>query len=168
MPHLPFFDFFVGKAYLLPSSRENSSGAQGDPMMNNLYLRTVLAGIFFAFWPLCLNRSGLSGHMSSACFSLATLLCVMPFALQSNGLAIPSADWKMVVFAGIFSALGLLSFSDVLARVSPRNLGTFFVIMNLVQFAVVATSQAITTGSLPPQRLAGYAFAAIATYLLVR
>ncbi len=136
--------------------------------MGDLYFKTVFAGICFAFWPLCMNRSHLNGYVSSACFSLATLIGVLPFALSSNGLTIPSADWKMVGLAGIFGALGLMSFNGMLARVSPQNLGTFFVIMNLVQFAVVATAQAITTGSLPPQRLAGYAFAAIATYLLVR
>lgn len=136
--------------------------------MGYLYMRVIVAGVCFALWPICMNRSGLSGNVSSAVFSLATLLVVLPFALGNNGLAIPTADWRMVLLAGVFGSLGLLSFNGMLARVTPQNLGTFFVLTNLVQLAVVASSQAIMNGSLPPQRIMGYVFAAVATYLLVR
>lgn len=136
--------------------------------MYDLYLRAALGGLFFGLWPLFMNRSHLNGYVSSACFSMATLVGVLPFALASNGFTVPAADWKMVALAGLFGALGLLFFNSMLARVSPQNVGVMFVIMNLMQLAVIAAYQAWASGGMPTHRIVGYAAAAFATFLLVR
>ena len=146
----------------------NLPHARMDELMNGLYVRAVLAGILFSLWPLCMNRSGLSGYMSAACFTAATLLGILPFALMSNGLSIPPANWKLVALAGLIGCLGLMLFTGMLAKATPRSMGTLFIIVNLVQLAVAASYQSYMNGTLPPHKIGGYFAAALATYLLTR
>ncbi len=135
----------------------------------NLYLSATLAGLCFSIWPLCMNRTGLNGYVSAACFGLATLVGVLPFAYLSNhGLSLPSANWWMVLLAGIFGAVGLMAFNGMLSKASLNNVGTLIVIVNLVQLVVMACYQASVNHSLPPGRIGGFLAAALATYLLVR
>jgi len=136
--------------------------------MNDLQLKAVLAGVFFCIWPLFMNRSGLSGNVSSAMFSAVAFIGVLPFALHSSGFAIPTANWAMVALAGFFGALGLLSFNGMLAGASLQNVGTLFVLMTVVQVAVAASYQAIMSGHLSIDKVGGYAAAAVAAYLLLR
>ena len=136
--------------------------------MNDLQLKAVLAGVFFGIWPLFMNRSGLNGNVSSACFSAGALFGVLPFALHSNGFAIPTANWTMVALACFFGALGLLSFNRILAGASLQNVGTLFVLMIVVQVAVAASYQAFMSGHLSLDKVGGYVATAVAAYLLLR
>jgi len=136
--------------------------------MSELWVKAALAGVFFGIWPLFMSRSGLSGNVSSVMFSAAALIGVLPVALYSNGVSIPTANWAMVILAGLFGALGLLSFNGMLASASAHNIGTLFVLMTVVQVAVAASYQTITSGHLSVEKAAGYAAAALAAYLLLR
>lgn len=137
--------------------------------MDSLQVKAILAGIFFGAWPLLMNRSGLSGNVSSVMFCLLVLIGVTPFAIYSNGFTIPTANWTLVILAGFFGAIGLLSFNGMLASASPQNVGTLFVLMIVVQTAVPALYQTIMSGGFPPiDKACGYAAAAVAAYLLLR
>ncbi len=136
--------------------------------MNALQVKAMLAGVFFGCWPFLMNRSGLSGNVSAVCFSGAALIGVLPFALHSNGFSIPNANWLMVLFAGMFGALGLLFFNNVLAKASLQNVGTLFVLCNVMQVAVAGTYQTIMNGHLSFDKAIGYLAATVAAFFLLR
>lgn len=135
--------------------------------MSNPQVKAILAGLFFGLWPLFMNRSGLAGTVSSFTFAFIAMVVVMPFALHTTGFAIPAANWLMVACGGIFGALGLLSFSGMLADVPPEKVGSFFVAMIIVQIMIPATYQVIMTQELPLAKAAGFALAIIAAFLLI-
>jgi VIT1/CCC1 family predicted Fe2+/Mn2+ transporter len=136
--------------------------------MNELQTKAILAGLFFGIWPLFMNRSGLSGNVSSVIFSAAVLIGVLPFALYSSGLSIPTANWTMVTFAGIFGALGLISFNGMLANASLQNVGILFILTLVTQTTVAASYQVLMSGHLPIDKACGYVAAIAAAYLLLR
>lgn len=136
--------------------------------MNELQWRAVIAGIFFGIWPLFMNRSGLSGNVSSAMFGISCFIWILPIALRSNGFTLPQANWWVVAAAGIFGALGLLSFNGMLAKATVKNVGTLFVLMTVVQIAVAALYQTVMTGRVTLDKAAGYATATLAAFLLLR
>ncbi len=136
--------------------------------MIELYVKAVLAGVFFGVWPLFMNRSGLSGNVSAVCFTAIALIGVLPFALHSNGLSIPVANWTMVALAGFFGALGLLFFNSMIAGASSQNVGTLYVLNLLMQVVVAASYQTIMSGHLSISKIGGYIAAAVAAYLLLR
>jgi len=136
--------------------------------MNELWVKAVLAGAFFGIWPLFMNRSGLSGNVSSAMFSMVAFIGVLPFALHSSGFTIPTANWTMVAIAGFCGALGLLSFNSMLAGASVQNVGTLFVLMTVVQVVVAASYLTVMSGHLSLEKAGGFVAAAVAAYLLLR
>lgn len=135
--------------------------------MNKLQILASFAGVCFGVWPLFMNRSGLNGNVASAAFSTFVLIGVLPFALYSSGGMLPKANWLMVVGAGIFGVLGLLSFNGMLAGASLNNVGTLFVLMTVIQIVLPALYQVTMTGELPITKLAGFVAATIAAYLLL-
>jgi hypothetical protein len=134
----------------------------------SLRMLAALAGIFFGIWPLFMNKSGLSGNVSSAIFSLGTLVVLIPVALGSNGFNLPQANWAMVAFACVTAALGLLSFNGMLAGATAKEVGTLFVIMILVQTATPSLYSVVMNGGITLSKLAGFALAIVAGVLLTR
>ncbi len=135
--------------------------------MSDLVIKAVLAGIFFGVWPLFMNRSGLGGNVSSAVFALIVFIMVFPFAIKSIGFSLPAGNWLMVVLAGIFGALGLLSFNGMLAGVSSERVGSLFVVMIIVQIAIPAIYQVFMTGELPVTKAMGFILAVGAAFFLL-
>ena len=135
--------------------------------MNDKIMKAVLAGVCFGLWPLFLNRSGLHGPTSSAIYALMVLVGVLPFALWSNGLEIPSAKWLMVVFAGIFGAAGISFFNDMLVRTAPSQVGSLFLVMIVAQITIPALYQIIMTAQLSFNTAVGIIFAIAAAFLLL-
>jgi VIT1/CCC1 family predicted Fe2+/Mn2+ transporter len=119
-------------------------------------------------WPLFMNKSGLSGNMSSICFSSAALLGMLPFAFYSNGLSIPTANWTVVILAGICGTIGMLLFNGVLATTTVKDIGTLFVLMTVSQVVVAVSYQSFMSGHLPIDKIVGYIAATTAVYLLLR
>lgn len=137
--------------------------------MNDLQGKALLAGVAFGIWPLVMNRSGLSGNVSSFVFGIAVALCVSPFALSNlHGGSFAGVDWKMVFLAGGFGGVGLLFFNGMLARAKPQDLGSLFVMMIVTQTMVAAIYQVIVARTLAPSRGAGFLLAIIAAILLAR
>ena len=135
----------------------------------SLQMKAALAGIFFGIWPLFMNRSGLSGNVSSAIFSLGTLVILLPVAIASNnGMSLPSANWLMVGTACILAAFGLLSFNGMLAGASPKEVGTLFVIMIVVQTATPAMYSIVLNGGMNWSKMCGFVAAIIAAVLLTK
>src|SRR3989344_923669 len=100
--------------------------------MTELQIRAVLAGVFFGMWPLLMNRSGLTGNISAAVFSLGTFIVVLPFALRELGGSSTTAAWTMAVGACISGGVGLLLFTGVLAKATPQTVGPLFILMMVV------------------------------------
>lgn len=136
--------------------------------MNDLYMKAILAGVLFGIWPLFMNRSGLNGNVSSAAFCLAALAGVAPFAIYSNGLSLPNANWLMVILAGAAGAVGLLFFNGMLASASLQNVGALFVLTTVAQVTVAASYQVVMSGHLSLDKIGGYIAAVAAAYLLLR
>jgi hypothetical protein len=135
--------------------------------MNSLQIKAALAGVFFGLWPLFMNRSKMTGNVSSAFFSLIVFVCVLPFAL--GGLkSMDGINWKMVAAAGIAGAIGVLFFNGMLAKATKENVGMLFVIMIVVQTTIPAMNYAIMNGGMSPSKIIGFVMAFTAAILLTR
>lgn len=136
--------------------------------MNELYLKAVLAGVFFGVWPLLMNRSGLTGNISAAAFALGALIVVSPFAIHEFRGAAINVVWTMLVGACIFGGLGLLAFNGMLSKATPQAVGSLFVLVLVVQIAIPALYQIVSDGGLTISKCVGFAAAILAAYLLAR
>ena len=135
--------------------------------MESLEIKSVAAGILFGIWPLFMNRSGLTGNIGTFVFASVVIVCVFPFAVGSFS-GIENAHWIFAIAAGIFGALGLLAFNNMLANATPQNVGILIVLMIVVQTVVPAVYQAIMNGGLPLVKIIGLVLAAISAVLLVK
>jgi hypothetical protein len=137
--------------------------------MSDLYMKAVLAGLFFGIWPLLMNKSRLGGNISSVAFCVGVFIVVSPFAIRSfNQSALSNIDWKMVVAAVICGGIGLLSFNGMLAKAILKNVSSLFVVALVVQIAVPALYQVYLTRGISPTKGLGFAAAAISAFLLLR
>jgi len=135
--------------------------------LESLEIKSVAAGILFGIWPLFMNRSGLAGNLGTFVFASVVLLCVFPFA-AGNFSNLGNVHWIWAIAAGVFGALGLLAFNSVLSKATPQTLGTFFVLMIVVQIVIPAVYQAIMGGGVSFTKLAGFILAAVAAFLLLK
>lgn len=135
--------------------------------MNELYVRSLIAGVCFGLWPLLMNRSGLTGGLSAAVFSFGTLIIISPFALYEFHGASINIIWIMAIGACVFGALGLLSFNGMLSKATKENVGSLFVLMVVVQIATSAIYKIISIGGLTVSKAIGFAAAILAAFLLI-
>ncbi|MFZ2522588.1 MAG: hypothetical protein WAX44_03705 [Minisyncoccia bacterium] len=132
-----------------------------------MQLRAILAGLFFGVWPLLMNRSGLGGNISAAVFSGTSFLLVLPLALSgASATLFTSAKWLYALTAGLAGAIGVIAFNGGLAKSTPQNVGSFFVMMMCVQIAVPVANHIASNGGLSVRNAFGFFFAFIAAYLL--
>ena len=139
--------------------------------MNELQIRAILAGVAWGIWPLVMNRSGLSGNISSAAFAAVALLGTLPFAafaLRDMGGPLAHANWTLVVVSGLLGAACMLLFNGMLAKAAPQNVGMLFVVMIVAQTAIPALYQTIMDGHLTASRMVGFAAAFVAAFFLTR
>lgn len=135
--------------------------------MESLDIKAIVSGILFGIWPLLMNRSGLSGNLSTLVFATVVLVCVFIVSFGSiKNITITSLPWAMG--AGIVGALALLVFNSILAKATPQAVGTFIVLMIIAQITIPATYQAILNGGLPVSKIAGFVLAAVAAILLLK
>lgn len=134
--------------------------------MNDLQMKAVLAGVLFGFWPLFMNRSGLGGNVGALAFTLIAGICIMPFAIWSASNSFPSANWTLVVLAGIFGGFGLLVFNSLLTKATPKEVGALFVLMLVTQITAPAVYYVILNG-LTVSKSLGFIAVIIATFLLI-
>lgn len=130
-------------------------------------IRVLLAGLFFGLWPLFLSKSGLNvGNASTFYFAIVTLAIVLAFTFQ-DAASVAGARWGYLVAAAAASAAGVILFNRMLASAGPKEVGSYFVIMVLVQISIpVIYDVALSAGKIPPARLAGFACAVAAAVLL--
>ncbi len=135
--------------------------------MESLDVKAVVSGILFGIWPLLMNRSGLSGNLSTFVFATVVLLCVFVVSFSSlQNITITSLPWA--IGAGVVGALALLVFNGILAKATPQAVGTFIVLMIITQILVPAIYQAILNGGLPASKIAGFVLAIVAAVLLLK
>lgn len=137
--------------------------------MSELHVRAILAGVLFGAWPLLMNKSGLSGNISSTVFAFGALAIVLPFGIyefQHVGRG-TQVGWALVTSACIMGGLGLLAFNGMLAKADPKTIGSLFVFMIVVQVATPALYQVFMDGGLTIRKTAGFVAAILAALLLV-
>ncbi len=136
--------------------------------MSELHVRAVCAGVCFGIWPLLMNRSGLGSNVSPAVLSGVTFLVVIPLVFQGADTSSRLRDivWTFGVLAGIASALGVVAFNGGLAKSTPENVSTFFVLMVVVQVSIPAIYQVLLTGTVTPSKMIGFVAAIVAAYFL--
>lgn len=129
-------------------------------------MKAVLAGIGFGIWPILLSRSNLTGNLMSTVYCAMVLTIVATFTAYRTGLSgLAQANWTFVVLGAIVGAAALLTFNDGLSETSTQTVSTFIVLTTLAQVAVPALYQ-VTQVGITPSKLAGFALAGVAAYLL--
>jgi hypothetical protein len=117
-----------------------------------------------------MNRSGLSGNVSSAVFAFGALMIVLPFGIyemRNVGREV-NVIWPFVFAACVLGGLGLLSFNGMLAKADPMTVGSMLVLMMVVQVATPALYQTYMEGGLSASRAIGFAAAFLAAILLLK
>ena len=135
--------------------------------MTDLQWKATLAGLCFGIWPLLMNRSGLSGNVSSLVFVIGAGMILLPFAAGNlrNGV---HPVWIPMILACLFSAVGLLSFNGMLAKATQQEVSSLFIMMIVVQTTVPAIYHVAVNGGLSLQKALGFAAAFLAAILLTR
>lgn len=134
--------------------------------MNELHIKAVLAGLFFGIWPILMNRSGLTGNISSAVFAFGVLIIVAPFAAYDFYTLKINAIWAFAVGACVFGGLGMLNFTGLLSKATPQTVGSLFVMTLVMQIAIPALYQVINNGGLTASKALGFVAAVLAAFLL--
>ena len=99
---------------------------------------TIFSGLCFGIWPLSLNRSNLPPFTAALILSATVALVVTPMALKEWSTGAHSITWRFVIVACLFNVSGLVAFNTVLVKTPKEQVGTFFLMMLLVQAATPA------------------------------
>jgi hypothetical protein len=136
-------------------------------MLDNLSIRAILTGIFFGIWPLLMNRSGLSGNVSSFVLVVIMLGCILPFSIGNLGSIFnPDVKWLFAMGASVCGGAGILLLNSVLARATPKHVGLLLVLTFVLQMIVPAVYHVVVTGGLTVTKGAGFALAITSAILL--
>lgn len=135
--------------------------------MSDLYTKAFLAGLFFGIWPLLMNRSGLNGRVSPVVFGAIVFSICSFFAIGKIG-DVSKVNWYMALGAGVVGAVGVMLFNEMLARATPQNVSSLFVVAILVQIIAPAAYQIIVSGSVSLSKVLGFVFAAVSAVLLLK
>lgn len=134
--------------------------------MNTLQIQFMFAGLCFGIWPLFMNRSGLSGVLSSFVLCTIIVLFISPFAFGEFKNII-NMNWQMTLGAAIFATLGMVLFGKGLFKASPQNVSSLFIVLVVMQVLVPAIYKIILSGgSITTKQIFGFIFA-IATAILL-
>lgn len=133
--------------------------------MDKMQCRAILAGLLFGIYPLFLSKSRISGNVMGATFSLVVCLTILPFALgEMKELAM--TNWRMLIGAGIVSAMGLMCMTSYLALPDQRQIGLLIILMIITQATVTAVYQVYMDKGISLTRILGFISAAVAIVLL--
>ena len=111
--------------------------------------------------------------MASAAVVTGSLIIVLPFAfwkldsISDSTSWTTDISWKLVVIASIISGLALLLFNELLSKATPKNVGSLYVLMIVVQMVTPAIYQVVNDGGLSLSKAIGFAAAIIAAILLL-
>ena len=134
--------------------------------MSGIYVRAILAGIFFGLWPLLMKKSGLGGNLSAVVFTGIAFLVILPFALHEGFQSLREAALPFVVAAGVCGAIGFMNFNGMITLTPKERLGSMIVIMVLTQITVPVIYEALVTGDYSPKKILGTIMAFAAAVLL--
>ena len=136
-------------------------------MLDHLSVRAMLTGISFGIWPLLMNRSGLSGNVSSLVLVVVMLGCILPFSVGDLGSIIgPDIKWTFAIGASFFGAAGILLLNNILAVATPQRVSPLLVLAFVLQMVVPAVYHVIVTSGVTLTKGTGFAFAITAAILL--
>ena len=135
--------------------------------MVGLYTRAVIAGMLFGAWPLVMRYSGLSGNAAAISYAGISLACMLIYVFTMGGMRIETAYWQYAIIAGLLGAGGLILFGNGLMQAPKDVVGSFVVIMIVMQSLVPAAYQLYLEKNLSLPRALGFG-AAIAAAILLR
>ena len=136
-------------------------------MIDSLPVRAVFAGVLFGAWPLLMNRSGLSGNVSSLVLAMVMFWCFLPFSVSGIG-EIFASDTRLVfaVVASVLGGIGILILNNIIAKTTPQTISPLLVLLFVAQIAVPSIYHIIMAGGLTATKGVGVVFAIIAVILL--
>jgi drug/metabolite transporter (DMT)-like permease len=132
--------------------------------MNERSLLSAVAGICFGLWPLVMNRVRLDPFVTVIVFLAGSLLFAMPAAFIGNWSGITGHQLRIAAIACAISAVGTISFNRMLATTPVADVANMFLLMLVVQVAVLAAVLLRTGAS--ARQIGGLAAAGIAIVLL--
>lgn len=135
--------------------------------MAGLWFYAVTSGILFGVWPILMQRSGITNvYISTAVMEAIVFFTLLPLGIVNLGASdYAKMNWPFTVGASVCAAIGVLLFNSGIAKVPLNSIGTFFVLMIVVQITVPAVFQVLLTG-FSRERVLGFMFAGLAAYFL--
>ncbi|MDP3883070.1 MAG: hypothetical protein Q8Q48_03360 [Candidatus Staskawiczbacteria bacterium] len=134
--------------------------------MDNLLWKAVLSGIMFGSWPLLIKSSGLNAGSVTVLGSGLMILFVTPFAI-TNGVSLGKSEWWWLIFVmSAMTAVGCLTFNDMMVKAQPASAGLLFVIMLVVQVTIPALYHVVASQQFSIRTMAGFVAAITACVLL--
>ncbi len=131
------------------------------------WIQSILSGLLFGAWPLFMNRSGLSGYVSAMVFAGSVLVFTLPFGVwELCNAPVSDVRWKAVLGAGVCGGLGVLCFNSMLAKADKSQVGTYLIIMILVQIAVPAVNDMFVNEKVSAVKILGIGLAIVSAFLI--
>lgn len=134
--------------------------------MTTVRFLAFFSGVLFGIWPLLMNRSGLSGHLSAGIFAGMAFLAVVPYMIWGGFTFPPGTDLRFAVLGGLLGGMGLILFNTMLSQTPKDKVGMMFVFMIMVQISVPVIFSMIQTGDYSPKKIVGIVAAFVAAVLL--
>lgn len=130
-------------------------------MINLKLIFTMLAGLFFGFWPLLMNRSGMKANTFTVMAVSFTLVCVFPFFIKEFNY-FSGVNWKYAISAFATGTMGAVLFNNVLETATKKEVGYLFIVMTMIQISVPAVYSVMQSGGITMKTFFGFVFAVLA------
>jgi len=100
-----------------------------------------------------------------ATFSFIVFMFILPFA-RSEFKCLATADWSMLIGAGVISAIAMMSMTSYLAASDHKSVGLLIILMIVAQAVITAAYQMVMDRGISTTRLIGFICAGTAIVLL--
>ncbi len=96
----------------------------------------LMSGIFFAFWALALDRSGIKGILAPALMSICQGFYLLLFANIKTQISNPEIKYRWLIIAALLSGTGMWLYTRMIALATPQHAGGPMAVSNAIQIAV--------------------------------
>lgn len=137
--------------------------------MKNMVIMAFIAGLSFAFWPVLMGKSNLSGNTASFAWALVIVACLIPVLAVTGVGEVSAVKWQFVIVSGIVGAVGILALNGAIVRTGfdAKTIGKVLTLMIGAQ-VVASTLYGIiaSQGKVSVREVAGFLAVSVGVLLL--